>query len=288
MVALAVNNKLLGDMTKGRGDLPDDDMTSGILQIREIISFIGRHSDFMQIAKSSSDLFNIVSQNKLAVIIGVELDNIGSLVGNVSAAQLVAEVDRLYGEGVRYIFPVHLVDNPIGGAAAYEDLFNYANYWEEGSFWALGCSQPRDNPQDNITYKFNPALPTEIQIAEAYKLLTLMPTAQAVPCSTPGTGNVNLKSLSPAGAQAIQEMMKNHTLIDVDHMSELTANATIALAQAHTPYRYPLMSGHNGVRGAILPNTNGDAGTTSERALTQEQYREIGQLMAWLASVARS
>jgi len=279
MVALAVNNKLLGDMTKGPGDLPDDDMTSGDLQINEIISFVGRHSDFMQIAKSSSDLFNIVSQGKLAVIVGVELDQIGNLTGNASAAELVAEVDRLYGEGVRYIFPVHLVDNPIGGAAAYEDLFNYANYWEDGNFWNLGCSQPQNNPQDNITYKFNPTLQAEVRGGELLKLHTIMPTPQAVSCSTSGTGNINLRSLSSAGAQAIQEMMNKHMLIDVDHMSELTVDATIALAQAHTPYQYPLMSGHNGVRGAILPNVTGDViQPTSERALTQEQYQEIGQL----------
>jgi IPT/TIG domain len=282
MVALAVNNKLLGDMTRGPGDLPDDDMTSGDLQISAITSFVGRNSGFMQIAKSSSDLFNIVSQGKLAVIIGVELDNIGNLTGNASAAQLVAEVDRLYGEGVRYIFPVHLVDNPIGGAAAYQDLFDYANYWEEGSFWDLGCSQAQSNEQDNITYKFDPAVPLEIKIAEGAKLWTVMPTAQAVPCSTPNTGNVNQRTLSSAGAQAIQEMMKNHMLIDVDHMDQFTVNATIALAQAHTPYPYPLMSGHNGVRGAILPYSSGDVvqpgGSTNERALTQEQYQAIGRL----------
>jgi hypothetical protein len=310
LVALAVNNKLLGDLTRGPGDLPDDDMASGDLQVTAITSFVGRHSDFMQIAKSSSDLLNIVSQGKLAVIIGVELDNIGNLTGNASAAQLVAEVDRLYGEGVRYIFPVHLVDNPIGGAAVYEDLFNYANYWEEGSFWALGCSQPQSNEQDNITHIFDPSISPKIVAAEVIKLGTVLPIPQALPCSNPETGNVNLRTLTSAGSQAIQEMMNNHMLIDVDHMSQLTVNATIALAQAHTPYKYPLMSGHNGVRGAILPYTTGDvvgqpggttsqpagttngqcgvngqgitsgqpSGGTNERALTQEQYQEIGQL----------
>jgi microsomal dipeptidase-like Zn-dependent dipeptidase len=263
MVTLAVNNKLLADMTRGPGDLPDDDKASADLQIAEIKAFVGRHSDFMQIAYNSSDLYNIVSQNKLAVIIGVEIDNIGNMTGDVPASALVAEVDRLYGEGVRYIFPVHLVDNPIGGAAAYEDLFNVANVYQEGHGYALGCA----DPTSNITYNYAPPS-VWIAVGAFLKLGTNTPGfPPGVPCST---GNVNTRSLSPAGAQAIQEMMKKGMLIDVDHMSQASVNATIALAEGQRG-GYPLNSGHNGQRGAL-------DGVRSERSLTTQQYQQIGLL----------
>jgi hypothetical protein len=281
MVALAVNSKLLADMTSGPGDGPDDDKASGDLQITEIQSFVGRHSDFMQVANSSSDIQNIVSQNKLAVVIGVELDNIGDLVSNQSACipnvtgtgyqspcPLVQEVDRLYAEGVRYIFPIHLVDNPIGGSATYQDLFNVANVYEEGGGYPLGCA----TTDDNITYAYTP--PSSLTTIGAFvKLGTNTPGIPPAfpPCNNNQKGNVNTMGLSAAGQQAIQEMMNKHMLIDIDHMSEASAKMTISLALAHQPYPYPLNSGHNGIRGMGTP-------PFSERSFTVGNYGSIGKL----------
>jgi len=42
MVALATNNKTLGDLTAGPGDYPTDDKASGDLQIDDIRSFVGQ------------------------------------------------------------------------------------------------------------------------------------------------------------------------------------------------------------------------------------------------------
>lgn len=280
LVALAVNNKLLADVTRGPNDLPDDDKASGDLQIQQIQAFVARHSDFMQIAQSSADIQSIVSQNKLAVVVGVELDDIGNYgviaphrPATATAGELTAEVDRLYAEGVRYIFPVHLVDNAIGGSAVYNSLFDYANEWEAGTAYALTCSQP----SDGIGFGLNTAQPGLITIAsksiyegtilEAAKLGRVLPTPSLRTCPA-GTGNVNSKGLSPAGVAAIKEMMNKNMLIDIDHMSQLSANATIALAQQHKPYPYPLFSGHNGVRAA----------GGSERSLTAAQYTQLGKL----------
>lgn len=280
LVALAVNNKLLGDITRGPNDLPDDDKASGDLQIAQIQAFVARHSDFMQIAQSSSDIQSIVSQNKLAVVVGVELDDIGNYGAvqphrpvTATAGELTAEVDRLFDEGVRYIFPIHLVDNAIGGSAVYNPLFDYANEWEAGSAYAIACSQP----SDDVGFALNTAQPGVLKIAsesisegpilEQAKLGKVLPTPPLRTCPA-GTGNVNAKGLSDSGIAAIKEMMNKNMLIDIDHMSQLSANATIALAQQHKPYPYPLFSGHNGVRA-----TGG-----SERSLTAGQYTEIGKL----------
>jgi microsomal dipeptidase-like Zn-dependent dipeptidase len=270
MVALAVNNRLLGDMTRGPGDLADDDKSTGDEQIAQIQAFVARHSAFMQIAESSSDIQTIISQNKMAIVLGVELDDIGSLTGSQTNSALVSEVDRLYGEGVRYIFPIHLVDNPIGGSAVYVALFDYANEYEQGSPYALGCSQPADN----IGEILNTAVPTELQVAEAAKLGKVLPAPPSLGCPTAGTGNMNTRGLTTAGVAAIQEMMNKHMLIDIDHMSQLSANSTIGLAQQHAGYPYPLFSGHNGIRTFSAGTNQG----SSERSLTAAQYQEIGKL----------
>jgi hypothetical protein len=286
LVALAVNSKLLADITMGNGDGPDDDLASGDMQISEIKAFVLRHSDFMQVVTNSAELLNAVSSpnNKLAVVLGVELDNIGDLAGNQPASAINVAVQHLYDEGVRYIFPIHLVDNPIGGSAVYQDLFNVADAYEEGANgYALACAAPADN----ILYAYTP--PPSVFMDAAFVKLGSIPTvppahaACYVPCTGLAgqsancqVGNVNSLGLTVAGQQAIQYMMGLHMLIDIDHMSQNSANMTLAAAQRNQPYPYPLNSGHNGIRGASLPGAS--AGTPSERSLTAAQYGLIGKL----------
>jgi hypothetical protein len=306
MVALAVNSKLIADVSSGPGDGPDDDKGSADVQIQAIKQFTLNHSDFMQLALSSNDLWNAVANNKMAVVIGVEIDNIGDLVGpqptcsdsnasctcvppnkpdpatcanasnNPPACPLIREIDHLYCEGVRYIFPIHLVDNPIGSTAMYTPMFNVANVYEEGAPNAMKCAC-------GVDYQYT--APGWILNAASVRLGPNMPsipptqtcqqTSMKCP-GVPGPGIINGSSspLTRAGQDAISYMMSKHMLIDVDHMSDAAARATIALANAHSPYKYPLNSGHNGVRATVSqPGV-----TISERALAADNYAAIGTL----------
>lgn len=75
----------------------------------------------MEVAYSPADLERIVRSNRLAVVVGIEIevDNIGNLqaVRPLTTQAISAEIQRLCDEGVRYIFPVHIIDNPFGGRA---------------------------------------------------------------------------------------------------------------------------------------------------------------------------
>lgn len=127
IVALATNSHLLAEVIDG--DAPTDDKASADLQIAELRNFVSRHSDFMEIALNPAQLRDIVRRGKLAVVAGIEVDNIGNFnFGNVRSdeAAVRAEIQRLFNSGVRYIFPVHVTDNKFGGAAIYEPLFNLA------------------------------------------------------------------------------------------------------------------------------------------------------------------
>lgn len=128
MVTLTVNSELLGAVLSGDG--PMDDKASADLQLDEIKSFVSRHNDFMEVAYKPEDIRRIVRSNKMAIIIGMEVDNIGNFnYANVTVneATAKAEIRRLYNKGVRYIFPVHLVNNKFGGSAIYSLLFNFSN-----------------------------------------------------------------------------------------------------------------------------------------------------------------
>jgi microsomal dipeptidase-like Zn-dependent dipeptidase len=264
MVALAVNNKTLGDMTAGPGDFPTDDKWSADKQIGETKDFVGRHSDFMQVAYSSADVERIVSSNKLAVVLGVEIDNIGDFntVHPLTNSEISAEINRLYKEGVRYIFPVHIIDNPFGGTAAYEDLFNYSNYREAGHWWNLVCA----TPQDDITYHFHSQNSFMLSAAILAKFGNL-DMAFRNPPNYPNCGQRNNAALTTQGEFALKEMMRHGMLIDLDHMSQNTFNMALGVAEK-VPGGYPVNSGHSALR------ENGG----TERNVTAQQYARIGKL----------
>ena len=280
MVALTVNNKTLADSVAGPGDGPDDDKASSALQIDEIKGLASRHSDWMEIAYSADDLARIVTAGKLALILGLEVDDIGDLNQNQSLtiADVRAEVADLYAKGVRYLFPIHMIDNPFGTSAAYGDIFNLSNLREAGHFWNLVCAQPADgigyryqlgNPLTQ-TVELNPPSGLTVEMAGLMvaKLGMLGDAVDppTVPTCPEGIGMVNSPGLTDLGRPAIQEMMRQGMMIDVDHMSQASVNDALLIAEVE---RFPVNSGHNTVRRGTNSN---------ERSLTALQYQRIGKL----------
>jgi microsomal dipeptidase-like Zn-dependent dipeptidase len=80
---------------------------------------------FAEIAYNPAEARDIIQRGKLALIMGAEVDGLGSLRGFFGDA--TDEVAYLQSIGVRKLNPIHLVDNANGGAAAYSDLLNSAN-----------------------------------------------------------------------------------------------------------------------------------------------------------------
>src|SRR5207248_6306283 len=113
MVALAVNSHTIADAAETSG--VNDDYASMNKQLIAMRALVGRHPDFAEIAYTSADLRRIVEAGKLAVILGIEMDNIGNFYNpadkkgavynpNPTDAQVRTEIDRLFNLGVRYIF----------------------------------------------------------------------------------------------------------------------------------------------------------------------------------------
>lgn len=267
MVALATHNNTLAAAVSGPGDGPTDDKGSGDLQIDEIKLMVDRH-EFMEIARSAADVRRIVGANKLAVVLGIELDAFGNFHGKQRApsiAEVSAEIKRLHAKGVRYIFPVHVIDNHFGGTAVYEGAFNLSNYREFGDFWKLGCSAAADN----IGFRYQPdGFDAAVAFVKASKLgIDIARNPHTPPTCPAGTGHVNTRGLTRLGEQTLQAMMKAGMLVDIDHMSQLAVDRALAIAEA-VPGGYPLNSGHNGYRGS----------RGSENARTEAQLRRIAAL----------
>lgn len=265
LVALAMNNATLAAGVAGPGDGPTDDKASADLQIKEMKAFVSRHNDFMEIAYSPTDLRRIVAANKMAIILGIEVDNIGNFQNaNLTNSIISKEIQRLFDQGVRYIFPVHLVNNKFGGTGIYKDVFNLSNYHITGKFWDIQCSESGEG----ITKKFEVAgfdFPlagakvTKLQIDFARK-----PPEPPKNCA----GHKNSMGLSEIyGVPAIQEMMRRGMLIDIDHMSLAGVTRTMDIA-FKVPGGYPLVSGHTGLRSV----------EKTENSRSDDQLKKLGQL----------
>lgn len=281
MVSLAVNNEALAHAVMGPNDINGDDVSSMNVQIDEMVSMVKRHSDFMAIAKTPAELRNIVASGKLAIVLGVEIDNLGNLHrdprvdpqlgvlnGAYSKARVTAVLDSLHAKGIRYVFPIHLSDNKTGGTGVYSELFNISNRYTTGSWWSLECA----GIDRDITFKFTPSDSLPLAAVQGIKLGIWDSPSTPPDCSSATAtslrrvrGHVNTKGLTPLGEFAINEMMRRGMLIDIDHMSEKSANRAIELAKA---IPYPLNSGHNAPRSL----------NHSENGRTDQQYKDIVSL----------
>ncbi|MBE2230318.1 MAG: membrane dipeptidase [Chitinophagaceae bacterium] len=133
IVALTVHNQVFARISEGTR--PDDDKSVGDKQIEYIKNVLAPACrDWMEIAYSPADMRRIMLAGKMAVILGSELDNIGNFDGKRSPteAEVRAEIRRLYNLGLRYMFPVHLLDNGLGGTAIKSDIFNLATKFNTG------------------------------------------------------------------------------------------------------------------------------------------------------------
>jgi microsomal dipeptidase-like Zn-dependent dipeptidase len=320
MVALTVNSETLGDVLSG--DAPYDDKSVADRQIDETIRFAGRHPEFMKIAYSAAEAESIVREGKLAVILGMEVDRIGNFGKpgvRTDAAAVRAELARLYGKGIRYVFPIHLIDNAFGGTAVYQMLMNMANRQQNGRFFQIVHS---DDPLVTYRANFVSSEPygdpfASLGIYAALEVLQFLPA----PCGefwkgcapftvgccgnfqrikgmlTPSfdweeykrvpPGHVNARSLTPLGEVAVKEMMRLGMIVDVDHMSERALTKTVEIAETVAPGGYPLVMGHNGIRGAA-GNERGAPAAIADRIAKLGGIMGVGTAHANAADFAQS
>jgi microsomal dipeptidase-like Zn-dependent dipeptidase len=288
MVALTVNSELLAEILNGSP--PYDDRSVAERQIAETIRMVNNHRDFMEVATSSADVMRIVAEGKLAVVLGMEVDRIGNWGAQSSPgdSEVRDEIRHLHDLGIRYAFPVHLVDNAFGGSAVYSPLFSFANKrangyhslvqhsadpdvtYNAGEIEGIPITHGLGNMSVTLLRGLMDAigdLPTtctdfssfppcigQVWCCGSYRettaLLAPSPEIEAYKDILPG--HVNVKGLAPAGAVAIDEMMKLGMFIDLDHMSQRTQEQVIQMAEAAGAVTggpgYPLMFGHGGLR----------------------------------------
>ncbi len=248
MVQLAVTNEALCGMGKLRDGFTCDDMDAVDLQIqatKDLERAIDQKDDglingsgWYRIAYSPSEARAFIRAGKMAVVLGIEVDSLfGCKPGVVcSEAFLRKQLQEYYDLGVRHVFPIHQYDNAFGGAAVFKGELNAANRVVAGHHFRV-----RDCSAEGYTYnvKNNPAI----------DFLTLLLQGAGFPDQDyydQFAADCNADGLTATGQTLINVMMDMGFIIDVDHMSRLMLDDTLAIAQARN---YPLVSGHSTLRG---------------------------------------
>jgi microsomal dipeptidase-like Zn-dependent dipeptidase len=282
LCSLTVNNELLAEQFGH----PDSDESSIEKQMRELRRFTERHAEWMGLALSASEARRLIASGKLAVVAGVEMDSLDSMLGKraqLNREPLPAErvpriLQWLRDLGIRMMTPLHLANNSFGGTAVYDDKFNLLNHFLRGRFIDV-------EGHPGVSFRFGEDLDFQTRSAVMYyelKYRTRYPRGYAL--NAPGQGHVNRLGLTPTGAAFLQEAMRQGFILDVDHMSERCTDAALTLAEQA---RYPVCSSHCTFREQALEphETSVKAKRSHEAMKTREQARRILALGGMLAPI---
>ncbi|HWB62239.1 MAG TPA: membrane dipeptidase [Chitinophagales bacterium] len=277
MVALAVGNHCIASAAGGNAPYDDEDVLLSCIQgIKDLVA----HSDFMEIALTPADVRRIVTSGKLAIILGSEMDNIGNFYSPAdhykasfnptpTNEEIQAELDKLWNLGVRYIFPVHLMNNFFGGTSLIMGTLNVANKFSTGAEY---IPEKVSTKETGIAFRLEHPATGLNAMAKMFMPLLLPKNVNPARIKNytfwdtiPGYGMRNSEGITERGRFAIKYMMHKGFLIDIDHMSEKMADEVLKMALQNN---YPVNSGHNGPRTAN--------GTEFQRTL--QQYAQLKQL----------
>lgn len=266
MCALGVNNWLVSSHQMKRDILgstaPQDDRASADLQIADIKRWVNdvENRSWVEIAYTPEDARRIIGQNKLAVILGVELDLLGNFAPNrtwtserivvlnpnpTTPAEeqevrrlLGAELDRLHAMGVRQITPFHYVSGSFGGVAMFERLFNEQNRKFTGRNVIVDSGAPW-----GIRYRLNndgwgtfDATIREIATGQSRTV------AWDQSWEDVALGHINRMGLTRTGHILFEEVARRAMLLDVDHAGYKSTDELLDRAAA---IDYPLLSSHS-------------------------------------------
>lgn len=227
------------------------DFMSALIQLRFIEKQAEANPDWMQVAYSAAEAREIVENDKLAIILSLELDSL-------TPAQTL---ELVRDHGVRQVIPVHLIDNEVGGTALSDvsDAFNTANAFihspRHGPFHVFEGSSGYFHVEYDPNLSVRLSRPERlIPSGELLGALTPVPVPEDVFAELhyldhPGEGHKNARGIQPAGEQLIRDLAREGVLIDVAHMGEHTADWVIeSFAQNND---YPVMDSHTGLRGPL-------------------------------------
>jgi hypothetical protein len=242
MVTNLVDNEALCGLMTTRTN-PCNDMESVQIQSRdlyELQDYIDAQSGgpgkgWFRIVTDPFQARQVINQGKLAVVEGIEVSRIFGCgeqdnVPQCNESQIDAGLNEIHQLGVRTFFPVHEFNNAFGGSKMIAGdtgvLINAGNREETGSFFNLQSCPAQDQDAEQVT---PPASGPLAQLINGPLASALQGSALPVYGSGP---QCNTQGLTDLGAYVIKQMIKDHYIIQLDHMDSKTAAAALNIASA--------------------------------------------------------
>lgn len=253
----------------------DGAMQPAITHVRNAVTalkeLVRLNESWMQIAYSSAEARKIILENKMAIIIGLEQAEIGSYFPTVQQ-----EVNELYNMGVRHFFPIHNIDNNLGGAAvfnsalnSYNDLVNRGKF--NGDLTCMHVKEGNTNDETRVSVRLERGI-----MRQEMRLLPLIGFGNIpffykndVPAryNYEGfTAHKNTTGLTSPGLAYLKELMKKGVIIDIDHMSDDAQQMAVTEMKRNN---YPMLSGHTNFRD-LRRDANETKGDSKEARLKTE------------------
>jgi microsomal dipeptidase-like Zn-dependent dipeptidase len=261
--ALAVNNWLLSSHGVKQlvfGPARNiDDRSSADAQIAHFKLWVQQpqNRDWVEIAYSPEDARRIINQNKLAIVLGIEVDLLGNFAPNRTwtapeirvltpnpaneaeeasvRAAIAEELDRLYRMGVRQVTPYHYVNGSFGGTAVQNRVFNEVSRKFTGRNFTV-----ESGAKHGIRYRLdNDGWGLDGSVART--IISGQPNSWEQNWVDTPLGHVNTMGMTRTGEILVEEVMKRGMLLDTEHASFKTIDKLICIAAGND---YPLMSSH--------------------------------------------
>ncbi|MGB0893872.1 MAG: ricin-type beta-trefoil lectin domain protein [Parashewanella sp.] len=212
-------------------------------RLKEMQAYIDAQSGgpgkgFFRIVKSQYQARQVISQGKLAVIMGIEaseLFNCGSKDAVCTRKQIDDQLTEVYNLGVRTFYPIHRFDNQFGGTRIEDGFINVGQKLSTGRFFETkACKAGIDGRK--MTSGF-PLLGTIPVLRNLLNAVGLQPQYDA------NTKHCNRHGLSELGVYLVNRMIDKKIMIELDHTSFDTSDAILKIAEARN--YSGVISGHS-------------------------------------------
>jgi microsomal dipeptidase-like Zn-dependent dipeptidase len=280
MAALVTDNWgaafLTGETQNGALDLVHDKDTI-VKQVEWMKQQAERNRSWMQIAYSPAEARRIIAENKLAIVLGVEVDQLGEFHLGSPAEEPRLEADFLWDKGVRIVTPIHAVNNLLGGPAILNAPYNWLNDFtdfvrknqrlpvrsdikdDNGVFFKVDrheCTKPQEG--ECVVHKLDPS--PQLRLAIGRNIFTLFRrepefVIKSNPDYKEGRGFTNQQGLTDFGKAYLRALMARGMIVDTAHMSDNSVRETYAVLAERPGYPAIISHAHFRKEGLYDPDT---------------------------------
>jgi microsomal dipeptidase-like Zn-dependent dipeptidase len=262
MCALGVTNMYWATRALGAGIAPGaaiDDETVSLQQINLMKDIARRNATWMEIAYTPTDARRIIAQNKLAVVLGVEMDNFGNFKDNsytwidggsysippsarletlpadnaVAQQRIGQKLDHYYTLGIRQVTPLHYITGVFGGTS----IFQYRTGLVNHAFTARSALKGGQHKGVffHLADDFDPLTTILGNLGE------ILRSGSQVTCDGCQVSTINSIGLTDKGQLLATQLMRKGFLIDLEHMSYESIDGLFSIANR---FNYPILSSH--------------------------------------------